>query len=206
MSDEKKENELYINRKKIMKNIYHELLSEKNEYITPNTIKLLNALLDIRNVKIFLFTFIHAPVYPGEISTFFKVQKRTMYYQIDNLCKLGILTEKKVIDESVFSIIQKKVLSKEAGTRKLIFYDISELDDFTLSLTLKLCFKIMEKNEINKIINYKRNFDKIDYRIENALKYLKEIKDLEKRDSALVLWANDLKIPPSFLRDKLEVN
>lgn len=167
------------------------------------TVRKLHTLTDHLPAQIYLFTLMHSPVYPGEISRFFYKSKQVIHYNIQKLCGAGLLAEHNEIDPAVLAVIQKKARSRQDGTRKLSFYRVADLDSALLAACAKLSIEVLGLEEARRIAAYTRNFEKPDYRIHMAVNYIRRFKDHKKREIAILEWSRDLRIPVERLKEEL---
>ena len=163
----------------------------------------LHILTNKAHAQIFLFTLMHAPVYPGEISKFFRRSKQVVHYNIQKLCGEGLLAEHNKIDPAVLAVIQKKARSRQEGTRKLTFYRIADMESSLLTACTQLALEVTGLEEARRIAAYTRNFEKPDYRIQEAVSYIRRFQDQKKREIAILEWSRHLSVPAKKLREEL---
>lgn len=188
---------------------YHHLLhsdstQDLHNLLDKSIIQKLHSLTIGNRSMILLFTFLHGVTYPNEIS---KVCDLTPSGASQNLLKLeslGFIECIEDIDDATLQVIKKKIRAREAGTKKLRFYRISNTDNFiTPAITLSL--NILGIDKAQTIAGYVRDFSKPDYRIAEALQHLLKFDDRSSRKfgEALEIWAGDLQVPQKRLLAEL---
>ncbi len=188
---------------------YHPLFNNIGEkwvgqnHILP-TIKRLYILTEELPAQIFLFTLIHSPVYPGEISKFFYRSKQVVHYNIQKLCAAELLREHNEIDSAALAVIQKKAMSRQSGSRRLSFYRVADLDAVLLAASVKLSIEVLGIDEAKRIASYTRNYEKPDYNLYKAVISIIKIKDRNKREIAILEWSKDLGVSVRKLKQEVE--